>query len=246
MPGPLAYRFYQSIWSVLDWLYPPNCGGCGQAGVRWCANCARDVQLATTPLCPICGASQPSSDLCRRCKESPPHYAALRSWAIFGGGIRNAIHKLKYQRDIALGEILSRPMITLVQSLNWSIDLVTPVPLGLARLAERGYNQAALLGRPIALYLELPYRPKIINRVRETRSQVGLSLELRRDNVAGAFQARREVVARKNVLVVDDVTTSGSTLDACAEALIDAGACQVFCLTLARAASKTQGALDAI
>jgi ComF family protein len=122
--------------------------------------------------------------------------------------------------------------------MKWEIDLITPVPLGLARLAERGYNQSSLLARPLSLALHVPYRPQILSRVRETRSQVGLTAAERRENVSGAFVARSNGIMGRNVLLVDDVTTSGSTLDACAEALFTAGARQVYGLTLARAVLK--------
>jgi ComF family protein len=167
---------------------------------------------------------------------------ALRSWAVFGGKIRNALHRLKYQRDIGLGEALSMPLATYLRELQWPIDMIVPVPLGNARLAERGYNQAELLARPVALACAIPLKTKALLRAKETRSQVGLSAVLRRQNVAGAFEAKSSLVKEKNVLVMDDVTTSGATLDACAAALLEAGAHAVYGLTLARAVlSSTDG-----
>jgi ComF family protein len=165
----------------------------------------------------------------------PPHYLALRSWAAFGGKVRNALHRLKYRRDVSLGEALSRPLSDYLQQLEWPIDLVLPVPLGTQRLAERGYNQAELLARPLALASGVRFRTNALWRSRETRSQVGLSANLRRENVAQAFRARPECVEGRKVLIVDDVTTSGATLDSCATALLDAGAQAVYGLTMARA-----------
>jgi ComF family protein len=149
--------------------------------------------------------------------------------------VRSALHQLKYRRDIALGERLAEPLSALYQAQGWSIDLVTPVPLGIARLKERGYNQAALIARPFSLANDLRYDPHALKRTRETRSQVGLSVAERKINVKDAFMARSEVVAGKNVLLIDDVATSSATLDACSAALCMAGAAQVYCLTLARA-----------
>jgi ComF family protein len=154
---------------------------------------------------------------------------------MFSGPLRQALHRLKYYRDIALGEVLARDLVSYLKELDWSIDLVSPVPLGVARLAERGYNQAALLARPLALAAGLAYRPRALWKVRDTPTQVGLSLEKRRSNVVNAFCAKREIVSLKNVLVIDDVTTSGATMNACALALLTAGAAQVYGLTLARA-----------
>jgi competence protein ComFC len=142
---------------------------------------------------------------------------------------------MKYVGDMALGEILSRPLVEMLGILSWPIDLVVPVPIGRARQRERGYNQAALLAYPLALCTGIPYRAKALRRKRETRSQVGLNQMERKQNVADAFMAVRELVNGKNVLVVDDVTTTGATLYACAQALLDSGSRSVYGITLARA-----------
>jgi ComF family protein len=126
-------------------------------------------------------------------------------------------------------------MGVLLASLSWPIEIVVPVPIGRARRKERGYNQAALLAYPLALCSEIPYQSHALSRKRETRTQVGLNPLERKLNVADAFVAAREFVEGKSVLVVDDVTTTGATLNACAQALISAGARLVYGLTLARA-----------
>jgi ComF family protein len=149
--------------------------------------------------------------------------------------VAEAIRRLKYGRSISLGLILAEFMAELLGGLEWQIDLVIPVPLGVARLKERGYNQAALIAKPLALKRGLPFETHGLARVRETRSQVGLSFDQRLDNVKGAFQANSELVNKRRVLVIDDVATSSATLDACGSALHAVGADEVFGLTLARA-----------
>jgi len=235
LPGNLAYRLYQWVWQALDWLYPPQCGGCGQAGARWCRDCAQQTLEPRAPICPICGNSNANDQPCPRCKEAVPSYTSLRACTVFTGPIRQAIHKLKYGGDIGLGEALSRPMIAILGRLNWPVDIITSVPLGLARLEQRGYNQATLLARPIALYFNIPFSTRALTRIRETRSQVGLSAAEREINMEGAFQANGKFIEGKVVLVVDDVATSGSTLNACAKALLDEGAAGVYGFSLARA-----------
>ncbi|MBN1146826.1 MAG: ComF family protein [Anaerolineales bacterium] len=126
-------------------------------------------------------------------------------------------------------------MMAMLRDLEWAIDLVTAVPIGAARRAERGYNQAALLALSLALGSVITYQPRALTKARETLSQVGLTFIERRDNVSGAFQARTRIVRGKCVLVVDDVTTSGATIEACSTALLEAGAREVYGLTLARA-----------
>ena len=115
------------------------------------------------------------------------------------------------------------------------MNLVIPVPIGAARKKERGYNQAALLAWPLAVGSAIPYCSQGLIKTRDTPSQVGLDSQQRRANVAGAFQARPRMVTGKCVLVVDDVTTSGATLEVCSSALLQAGASSVYALTLARA-----------
>jgi competence protein ComFC len=172
--------------------------------------------------------------LCSKCQESHPPYQAQRSWAIYQGPVRNAIHRLKYNGDMALGEILARGLIQQLNLSNWNLEMIVPVPVGIARQKQRGYNQAALLARPVAYWNSLAYRPGALIKTRETRSQVGLTYEERFANVRSVFQAGGEIVDGKNILVIDDVSTSGATMVACAQALMDAGATKVYGLTLAR------------
>ncbi len=111
-----------------------------------------------------------------------------------------------------------------------------PVPLSADHAWERGYNQSTLLARPFALHLRIPLRPCALRRTRITQAQVGLNAQERRENVSRAFMADPRDVAGKSILIVDDVTTTGATMQACAQALRDAGARYVYGLTLARAA----------
>ena len=234
LPGRLVYQAYQCFWSGFDWLYPPQCAGCGMAGKRWCDHCMESVQVINPPICPICGEKQSVEQVCVKCAQLVHSYAAVRSWAAYAGPLRKAIQRLKYHRDIAVGEILSRPMLAYLKKLDWTFDMVVPVPVSLARLAERGYNQVSLLARPIALGLERPYHSHALTKEFETRSQVGLTAKERQENVRGAFLADPKVVNGKSVLVIDDIATTGSTLEECAHALVKAGARQAYGFTLAR------------
>lgn len=115
--------------------------------------------------------------------------------------------------------------------------MVIPAPLGQKRFKERGYNQVGLVARPLAYELDLVYAPKALSKVRETRSQVGLTISQRRENVSKAYQANSSVVKRKSILLMDDVATTGSTISACTEALLSADASEIYVLTIARALS---------
>jgi competence protein ComFC len=232
---PLPYRLYRLLWASLDWLYPPVCCSCSTKGSRWCPACQSAARPIRPPLCPCCGRPQAGASPCRRCQASPPSYTALRAWAGFRGPLRQAVHSLKYKGNLSLGDVLARPLIQLLPALTWRVDLVIPVPLAIARFRERGYNQAELLARPIALALGIPYASKALVKIRETRPQVDLKAAQRVENVSGAFRGEGRMVSRRSVLVIDDVATTGATLEACSAALKEAGASAVYCLTLARA-----------
>ena len=118
------------------------------------------------------------------------------------------------------------------------IDIIIPVPLGKKRLAERGYNQVSLIGRPLSLAMNIAFAPNALSRDHETRSQVGLTKVERHLNVRGVFKANSKRVNGRIILLIDDVATTGSTLSSCAEALYAAGARDVFGLTVARALTR--------
>ncbi len=235
MNASLAYLLYRFAWGSLDLIYPPVCGGCGRPGSRWCQDCQRNVQHLVEPVCEVCGISIDSSGLCTDCQRVRPRYRILRSWSVFDDPVRNALHKLKYRRDMALGDALAAQLLDFVIGLKWPIEMIIPVPLGKKRSQERGYNQVSLIARPLALAAGMSFASDGLTRVRETRSQVGLTKKERRVNVDGAFQARGTRVNSRVVLLMDDVATTGSTLSSCAEALYTAGARDVFALTVSRA-----------
>jgi ComF family protein len=144
---------------------------------------------------------------------------------------------LKYRRNLGLGEALATQMSTFVAGLGWPVDMIIPIPLGKKRLKERGYNQVAMVARPLSLQLGIEYRPAALVRARETRSQVGLSASERKQNVSNAFQADKDKVGGRTALVMDDVSTTGATLSSAAEALYASGAKEVYAITVARALS---------
>jgi competence protein ComFC len=159
----------------------------------------------------------------------------MRSWAVFDSPVQNGLHTMKYKRNIGLGEALALQMVDFVKSLQWDIDFLIPVLLGKKRLRERGYNQVALVAQPLAYRADIRYLPRALWKARETRSQVGLKINEREKNVLHAHQADARMVARKSVLVMDDVSTTGSTISACTDALLSAGAREVYGITIARA-----------
>lgn len=238
-PRLWRYTTRQMVWAGLDLIFPPHCGGCGQAGQRFCAACRASLSYLLVPVCERCGYPLPPVEAdggrCVPCRRQPDSaLTGVRSVAFFEGPLQQAIHCLKYKRDIILADALAGMLREAWQVYNLPGDLVIPVPLSSERLRERGYNQAGWLARGFAELAGLPYAPSGAVRLRHTVSQVGLSARQRRDNVAGAFAGKSNVVAGRSVILVDDVYTTGATLTACAEGLRSAGAARVWGLTLSR------------
>jgi ComF family protein len=175
--------------------------------------------------------------ICEKCRKNPPAYRMMRSWAVFDSPIQDGLHTMKYQRNIGLGEALALQMVEFVRSLEWDVDVLIPVPLSKKRLRERGYNQVALVARPLAYQAVITYAPKALWKSKETRSQVGLNIRQRHENVHNAYQADARVVKQKSVLLMDDVSTTGSTISSCTDTLLSSGEREVYAITIARALS---------
>src|SRR5262245_6331862 len=154
----------------MDLLFPPVCGGCGKASSRWCADCQSRVPRISKPYRERCGIPTRSEGACEKCSSEPPAYRMMRSWAVFDFPIQNALHTIKYRRNIGLADSIAVQMAEFVRSLGWNIDLLVPAPLGRERLRERGYNQVALVARPLAYEAEWGYAPDVLTKVRDTRS----------------------------------------------------------------------------
>jgi ComF family protein len=153
----------------------------------------------------------------------------------FEGALRRAMHWFKYRGRTVLAEPLGDLMAVYWMQHGVPIDVVVPVPLHAARLRERGYNQAALLAREMARRVGLDVNEKVLIRQRATVSQVELDVSQRKENVHAAFCCSSDELAGKRVLLIDDVCTTGATLEACAIALYDGGVRSVQAFTLARA-----------
>ena len=230
-----AYRFF---WNSIDWLFPPECIGCGKEGVLICSECWHSMVRANVDSCIYCGAQLSKRGVCTRCEHLQHAIHELRYVAVYQGVMRTAIHRLKYERDLGIALELADMLAQIMQATNWQIDLIMPVPLSEKRKAQRGYNQAALLAYPLSLQLHIPENTKGLARIHETRSQVNLNFQERQENVQGAFSADTAIVKDKTILLVDDVFTTGATINAAAAALREAGSKRVYALTVAKALGR--------
>lgn len=220
---------------ALDLVFPPRCAACGGAGAWFHDACLDAMPRAEPPRCIRCWFPAGPEGVCAQCRRRPAAFDGLRSLYVMAGGAREAVHALKYRGHAAAGQRMGALMARSARAFALSADLVTCVPMLGRRRRTRGYNQAEMLGRAVARDLGLPFRRDALRRIRGAPPQARAETpEERWRNVAGAFAARTEHVAGLRVLVVDDVATTGATLDACAAALRAAGASQVWCLTWAR------------
>ncbi|MFP3895499.1 MAG: ComF family protein [Anaerolineales bacterium] len=210
--------------AVLDLLYPPHCVACGRAGAWLCEECLEGAPLF-----------EGHTARYTWCSEEKGREGVVYSVGPHVPPLRQAVHALKYEGARVLSEPLGELMAATWRGRTIPVDLVIPVPLHVQRVRRRGYSQSLLLARQVARCLDLLLCHESLIRVRDTRSQVGLSPRERWDNVCGAFRTVSGEPAGARILLVDDVMTTGATLKACSLALREGGARQVVCLTLTRA-----------
>jgi ComF family protein len=237
---------------LINFIYPPRCAACDTrlpiaSRARVCADCLAGVERLREPLCAACGIPIEAADndtqpgWCRDCTASPPHFTAARAVARYRSSeedraaLPSIIRRHKYGRDQSLShaliEFIGEPM-PLAEN---DYDVVIPVPLHAARLRWRGFNQAAMIAAAVARRLERPLDVRSLTRPRATSPQTAQDRGERHRNVRDAFAVRRPVrVVNRRVLLIDDVLTTGSTVDECARTLLAAGARRVDVLALAR------------
>ena len=220
---------------IVDFLFPRWCVGCGKEGEFICPSCRRSLPRVMPPLCPRCGKPRPSGTLCPACVSWQAEIDGIRSPFRFDGVMRQAIHQLKYRNLRALAEPLAKLLNDYLATNPIPGEVLVPVPLHQKRLRERGYNQSSLLAKELGKLTNLPVVDDCLIRQRHAPPQARSStVEERRSNVAGAFVCRDHRLQDKQVLLIDDVSTSGATLDAGAAALKATGATSVWGLVLAR------------
>lgn len=224
-----------SVWRrTLDLVFPPRCVGCGAFGSFLCEQCLSATPRAQPPRCSVCWMPG-SEDVCGRCRAEPPGFEAARCPFVYQGAARDAVHALKYDGLSALAPAMAAAMADCLREWSPAVGAIVPVPLAGARKRGRGYNQSELLARELSRLSGLPMAKGVLARRKGGPAQARASDEAaRRSNVAAAFEARPRDGLAGPLLLIDDVMTSGSTLDACARALVEAGLGPVFALTFAR------------
>lgn len=238
--------------SLMDLIYPPRCGVCRtfllEDGLNHegkhldlCRSCFDSFTEVTSPMCPLCGkpfgSGSGQDHTCVDCLAVTPFFEIARAPYLYEGLLMTAIHEFKYSKRSSLAESLG-PLLASYAA-RWLGNpegmLVIPVPLHPKRLRQRSFNQSLLLARPVAARLNVDLDWLSLRRMRFTQPQANLPSDERKKNVRRAFGVTEsDRLEGRKVLLVDDVATTGSTLNECARVLKKAGAKEVFCLTLAR------------
>ena len=219
---------------AVDFLFPLRCLGCGREGDPLCVSCRYSLPRLLPPLCPNCGRPL-LEDRCSTCQKWSLEIDGIFSPFRFEGLVRQSIHQLKYNNFRVLSLPLAHLLAEYLKAKPLPAEVIVPVPLHPRRLRGRGYNQSSLLAWELGKLISLSVVEGSLVRLKDTPAQARAeSAEMRRNNVAGAFACRDQRLKDKKVLLIDDVCTTGATLDSCARALKKVGATHVWGLTVAR------------
>jgi len=222
--------------AIREFLFAQDCFLCRapSGAAPLCAGCREDLPAVGTA-CPRCALPSPGGELCGRCLSEPPAFdrtIALWQYAPYADHL---VRALKYRGELALAGLFAEELVSRLGASN--IDTIVPMPLHRTRLAERGFNQALEIARPLARRLNIPIAPRLARRTRATADQTDLAPAERARNVRGAFACERDLAGRR-IAIVDDVMTTGATLDELAGALKRAGAAWVENWVVARTAPR--------
>nr|WP_110033468.1 ComF family protein [Hoeflea marina] len=228
-------------------IYPPVCAGCSVMTFdhgALCAKCWSTVTFIEHPVCEVTGRpfdhDRGDGLVSPEAIADPPPYRRARAAVLHEGAARKLVHGLKYSDRADLAKLMAAWMVRAGRDVLDDSDAVIAVPLHRGRILMRRYNQSAELARHVAHLCRKPHLAGVLQRTRATRPQVGLGLRARQDNVRSAFEVRprhMHGVAGRRILLIDDVLTTGSTVNAATKALLKAGAAQVSVLTFARVAT---------
>lgn len=216
--------FARALETLVDWVFPPKCGGCGRVGEHLCPQCLAQVAYI-------------GADARAAWQVNPwgaPALRGIRAVAWFDEPLHTAIHNFKYNGQRVLAKPLAGLLLRDWERRRFPVDVVVAVPLHPQRQKERGYNQSYLLATEFSRATGIPTAKNALRRTRHTPPQVTLTAAERWQNVHDAFRGAPALLAGRSVLLIDDVCTTGATLEACARAALDAGARAVWAMTVCR------------
>ena len=229
--------------SLLRWIYPPKCISCRtifapvhNAPRPWiCDNCKPLFTPVPNPICHRCGHPKISENAsCLSCQNRHFYFESHRAAFVYDGVVRDLIHNIKFRNERQIAEGLGHLFAEVIRDFGFNGDYIIPVPLYPAKKRVRGFNQASVLARPLSDVLEIPIVENMIKRVKKTAPQSGLSVPGREQNLSDAFKfnGKKYDITDKMILLVDDIFTSGATMNTCAKVFMDHNAARVICLSL--------------
>lgn len=234
----------------LNIIYPMTCENCGREireskGYSICEECINKIEKIIPPYCFRCGKPLSSmvhfeeEAICADCLNSKRSFSFVRSVTLYQGAIRKCIHLLKYKKQVKLIQPLGGLLIDFIKNDLFmkqnSFDLVVPVPLSRKQISQRGFNQSSLLAKQVADYYSIQFSDQLLLKKYNNKSQVGLSRKDRKKNVQNVYSLNKELgIKFGNILLFDDIYTTGSTIEACCSQLKKSMAKEIFVLTLSR------------
>ena len=222
----------------LDTLFPIHCAGCQRTGYVLCPICTAKIQPLPSPFCQLCGTPLSTYGACKNCQYRPTKLSGQRAVSFYQEPLRGCIHGLKYDGNIRLAEPLGLLLAQAYRRYSLRADMLIPVPLHSERQKQRGFNHASLLAEVCSANVGVPMNDSILVRHRATVAQVDLHPRERYQNVAGAFActsgSASGALYGRRIVIIDDVSTTSATLEACATPLFAAGAKEIWGLVLAR------------
>jgi ComF family protein len=222
--------------NLINFVFPPRCASCNTIGFLLCMDCYGRIQWIKEPICPKCGrVLADKKPLCHVCQIRPLPLKQIRAATLFEDPISQTIHNFKYNGHFALAEPLAKLMGEAWAKWQTPVNLILPIPLHKKRQKDRGYNQSTLLAEHFARQQNLEVRKDILQRIKNTPPQVNLNAIGRQENMRQAFTVKTHNIVDQNILLIDDVCTTGATMASAAEVLLSAGAKSVSGYCVARA-----------
>ena len=230
---PVAHLLKRTSLALLDLVLPEYCVVCRREGSYLCTDCESALLPLQRPYCLLC-ASPRVPQICVSCRRVAPAFDSVRAPYEFRGSARNIVHDLKYRQIRIAVPYIARLLAEYLERNPYPVDAYCPVPLHPRRERSRGFNQSEIIARHLGQLTGIPVDTTALRRTRNTPPQVSMdSADDRQRNIADAFECALDIEGRRYMLI-DDVVTTGSTMSACADALKDAGAANVWGLAFAR------------
>ncbi|MFV0465927.1 MAG: double zinc ribbon domain-containing protein [Lachnospiraceae bacterium] len=231
--------FKKILYNIFDFftdiLLPRRCPICGQipsGADRICPDCLKKIRIAVEPVCTNCGKpiEKVQDEICYDCGRTRHLFRQGKAYCLHTGVIRDSMYQIKYANKREYMQVFAKEWYDL--NCEWisrkQIQMIIPIPLHRKKRRQRGYNQAKVMADELGKYLDIPVEHKLLYRCRQTRPQKDLNDTMRRQNLKNAFQTVSSPIRLKNILLVDDIYTTGSTIDAAVSALLEAGVENVY------------------